>query len=102
MGKNDTYNLFANAVTESAAPGYFDVIKEPMDFGTMMTKAEEGSYSSKSKGMSQIYQDFLLVMNNCALYNDDNDEILGEAARLMGMLPIVYAEACNKFRAKKM
>lgn len=100
MNRLDTFNLFADAVTESTAPGYFDVVENPMDFGTMMTKLQEGKYTSGSDGMSQIYKDFLLVMNNCALYNDDNDEVLGEAGRLMGMLPIVYAEACSKIRAE--
>lgn len=71
-----------------------------MDFGTMLTKLEEKKYNFDCKAMSEIYEDFLLVMDNCALYNEGNDEILGEAARLMGMLPIVYAEACNKVRSK--
>ena len=64
----------------------------------MMKKAESGRYAFASKGMSRVYNDFLLVMDNCALYNDDNDEILGEAARLLGILPIVFAEACAKAR----
>jgi hypothetical protein len=86
-------------VTESTAPGYFDVIKNPMDFGTMMKKVEEGKYPLKPDGITRVYEDFLLVMDNCALYNEDNDEILGEAARLLGVLPVVYAEACAKARA---
>jgi len=69
-----------------------------MDFGTMLTKLKTNEYKYSANGMSQIYQDFLLVMDNCALYNDGNDEILREAARLMGILPIAYAEACEKVR----
>ena len=90
--------MFATEVTEDAAPGYFDVIKTPMDFGTMLNNIEDKKYSFNSKGTSKMYHDFLLIMDNCAQYNEDNDEILGEAARLMGLLPIVYAEACEKSR----
>eukprot|EP01083_Nonionella_stella_P026379 72592_1 len=99
MGRHDKYSLFEEEVTESTAPGYFDVIKNPMDFGTMMKKVEEGKYPLKPDGITRVYEDFLLVMDNCALYNEDNDEILGEAARLLGVLPVVYAEACAKARA---
>ena len=70
-----------------------------MDFGTMMHKVEDGRYSAESKGITDIYKDFLLVMDNCALYNDDNDQILGETARLLRTLPIAFAEACAKARA---
>jgi hypothetical protein len=99
MGRHDKYSLFADAVTEDAAPGYFDVIKKPMDFGTMMHKVEDGRYPPESKGITDIYKDFLLVMDNCALYNDDNDQILGETARLLRTLPIAFAEACAKARS---
>ncbi len=82
-------------MTENDAPGYFDVIKKPMDFGTMLTKVLDGEYGSDPKG---LYDDFLLVMKNCARYNDDNEEIIGEAARLLVLLPLAYTEVCAKFR----
>ncbi len=85
-------------MTEAEAPGYFDIIKQPMDFGTMMHKIEDGKYDVKSSGMSDFYHDFLLVMDNCALYNEDNDVILREAARLLGVLPTIYGEVCAKIR----
>lgn len=66
-----------------------------MDFGTMLSKVEQGDYASNSKG---LYDDFLLIMKNCALYNDDNEEIVEEAARLLAMLPLVYSEACANVR----
>mmetsp|Transcript_1524 Transcript_1524/g.2023 ORF Transcript_1524/g.2023 Transcript_1524/m.2023 type:complete len:2660 (+) Transcript_1524:292-8271(+) len=96
MGEHDGYKLFAEPVELS---DYFDVIKKPMDFGTIMNKIEEGMYSSGSKGANELYKDFLLVMDNCALYNKGNDEVVGETARLLGLLPIAYAEACDLARA---
>lgn len=90
--KNDTYLLFQDPVTEDSAPDYFEVVKQPMDFGTMMTKVEEGRYGNSDIG--RVFEDFLLVLDNCALYNDGNDEVTNEAARLLGILPETYAKAC--------
>ena len=90
--KNDTYLLFQDPVTEDSAPGYFGVVKQPMDFGTMMTKLENGQYGDDDIG--RVFGDFLLVLDNCALYNDGNDEVIAEAARLLGILPETYAKAC--------
>lgn len=61
----------------------------------MLKKVDQGDYDSDPKGM---YVDFMLIMKNCALYNDDNEDILGEAARLLVMLPLVYSEACANIR----
>ena len=65
-----------------------------MDFGTMKGKLESGDYGVGSAAVAKLYSDFLLVMDNCALYNDDNDEIVNEAARLFGIIPEVFANAC--------
>jgi len=99
IGRYDEHDLFANAVTENEAPGYFEIIQEPMDFGTMMHKVEDGKYELNANGMSDLYDDFLLIMDNCKLYNEDNDIILREAARVLGVLPTVYTEACAKARS---
>ena len=96
--KLDAYDLFQKAVTEDDAPGYFDVVKKPMDFGTMAKKLESGSYGNN--GIDQVYEDFLLVLDNCALYNEDNEEILDEAATLLGVLPVTYAKACVAIQQK--
>mmetsp|Transcript_25263 Transcript_25263/g.24209 ORF Transcript_25263/g.24209 Transcript_25263/m.24209 type:complete len:81 (+) Transcript_25263:104-346(+) len=65
-----------------------------MDFGTMKRMLEDDAYGNGSAALATFYSDFLLVMDNCVLYNDDNDEIMDEASRLFGILPEVYANAC--------
>jgi len=90
----DQYDLFAEEVSESEAPGYFDLVKKPMDFGTMKAKLENEKYAAGSQGMMEIYNDFLLVMDNCALYNENNEEVLNEAGRLLSLLPEIFAVAC--------
>jgi bromodomain-containing protein 7/9 len=90
--KNDTYHLFQDPVTEESAPGYFEAVRRPMDFGTMVNKLESGQYGNADIG--KVFADFLLVLNNCALYNEGNEEVMDEAARLLGILPETYAKAC--------
>ena len=45
----DTYSIFQEPVSEESAPGYFDVISRPMDFGSMRKKAIKGNYGKGSK-----------------------------------------------------
>ncbi len=94
MKKLDQYNLFANPVTESEAPGYSDIIKNPMDFRTMKEKVEQNEYGRGSDLVKGFYFDVLLVMDNCALYNELNSEVSKEAARILALLPETFASAC--------
>merc|ERR1712161_2912 len=95
INHHDQYDLFAKEVTEGEAPGYFDIIKKPMDFGTIGEKVNNRAYGSGSTAAEALYEDFLLVMDNCALYNEENDEVLEECFRMISLLPEVYANACN-------
>ena len=103
--REDKYSLFAEEVTEEEAPGYYDIVKKPMDFGSMREKLSNDEYGSGSKCISKLYEDFLLVIDNCALYNEDNDDVLKEAARIIGILPGIFADACvaaaNKFNQQR-
>lgn len=44
--RKDDYAFFLRPVDVDNVPGYSDVIKHPMDLGTMATKAEKGRYRS--------------------------------------------------------
>lgn len=98
VSKLDVFDLFQRAVTEDDHPGYSDVVKNPMDFGKMLKKLESGEYDNG--GIPRVYEHFLLVLDNCSLYNSDNDEVLGEAARLLSQLPETFAKACVGIRDK--
>jgi hypothetical protein len=100
IGREDNYHLFANAVSESEAPGYSKLIKHPMDFGKIRSKLDSKSYGSGSEALSKLYSDLLLVFDNCFLYNEDNDEILFEAARILGLIPEVFSTCCDKINKK--
>jgi hypothetical protein len=55
--------IFAKPVTEDIAPGYFTIIKTPMDLTTITDKMP--SYKSKAEFVS----DMRLMFSNCTLYN---------------------------------
>jgi bromodomain-containing protein 7/9 len=44
--RKDDYAFFLAPVDPSQVPGYSDVIKNPMDFGTVTTKVQRGRYKS--------------------------------------------------------
>lgn len=94
MKKLDQYSLFAKPVTEAEAPGYFKVIKNPMDFRTIKEKIEQNEYGKGSDLVRGLYFDILLVMDNCALYNEENSDVAQEAARILALLPETFASAC--------
>ncbi len=41
--------VFEEPVTESIAPGYFDVVSKPMDYSTIEKKIETNNYKSKEE-----------------------------------------------------
>jgi len=91
MGKHDGFSVFATYVSDSEAPGYSDVIKEPMNFGKMREKIEAKEYGTDENALTKLYEDFMLIFDNCALYNDDNEEVTTEAARVFALLPETFA-----------
>lgn len=59
------YKAFAHPVTEDIAPGYFDIIKHPIDLSTIRRKLESGVYTSSS----DFVADAKLMFGNCRTYN---------------------------------
>jgi hypothetical protein len=100
MSKIDRYSIFAEAVDEEEAPGYYEVVKDPIDLLAMKAKVESGTYGTGSKAAKRLYEDFSLMFENCALYNDDEGEVIEEATRVFGLLPETFAASC-KFVLKK-
>jgi hypothetical protein len=101
MNKHDRYSVFAESVGDSEAPGYSDVVKKPMDFGTMMSKVDKKDYGRGDTAAAALYEDFLLVFDNCRLYNPEDSEVAEEAARILALLSEAFAAACVAAFKKK-
>jgi hypothetical protein len=101
MSKLDRYSVFADAVTEEEAPGYYDIVKKPMDFSQMLSKVESGAYGSGSDAAASLFVDFLLIFDNCFLYNDEEGDVVEEATRLFSLLPETYASVCQSLAGKR-
>jgi hypothetical protein len=92
--KIDRYSVFAEPVSDSDAPDYSDIVKNPIDLATMNSKVETSVYGEGTQAAAKLYSDFLLMFDNCRLYNEDDGEVTEEAARIMAVVPELYAGAC--------
>ncbi|TYI38072.1 hypothetical protein ES332_A02G001400v1 [Gossypium tomentosum] len=63
--RRDTYEIFAEPVDPEKVEGYYEIIKEPMDFGTMRAKLHEGMYTS----LQQFEHDVYLIPQNAMHFN---------------------------------
>lgn len=99
--RHDVHDLFKEPVTDEEAAGYSEIVKNPMDFGTMKQKVESGAYGKGDASVAGLYNDFLLTFENCALYNDEDGEVGLEAARLLGLLPEAFVGACASVAANQ-
>jgi transcriptional activator SPT7 len=58
---------FLQKVKKNEAPDYYQVIKRPMDLGTMTKKMKLFQYQSKK----EFQDDLNLIWDNCLYYNSD-------------------------------
>lgn len=76
--EKDTMGLFHKPVTEDVAPGYFSIIKTPMDLSTMRQKLESGAY----KEWSSFDSDVRLMFRNALVFNPVGDRVYLYALKL--------------------
>ncbi|VDB98086.1 unnamed protein product [Peniophora sp. CBMAI 1063] len=76
--KKDDYAFFLAPVDVAAVPGYTDVVKQPMDFGTMTTKVARGRY----RLLEDFAADFRLVLANAKAFNPPGSIYYTEAERI--------------------
>lgn len=70
---------FLQRVSKREAPDYFNVIKYPMDIGTMIKKLKQLAYKSKK----EFVDDLNLIWSNCLKYNQDPNHPLRKKALYM-------------------
>ncbi|KAJ3891063.1 hypothetical protein GG344DRAFT_48113 [Lentinula edodes] len=76
--KKDDYGFFLVPVNLEQVPGYTDVVKNPMDFGTITNKVARGKYRS----LDDFTNDVRLVTSNAKLFNPPGTIYHTEAEKL--------------------
>lgn len=81
VSKQDRRSFFRVPVDPVAcdAPGYFSVVKEPMDLGTIRTRVQQHYYG---EDLRAFCRDVQLVFSNATLYNPSRHPVNEEALRL--------------------
>jgi|SRR6218665_119402 len=64
-----SFGLFENGLTFIQVPDYYDIIKNPMDLSTMMTRIDLHKYET----VAQFLLDIDLICSNALEYNPDKD-----------------------------
>ncbi|KAK3039870.1 hypothetical protein RJ639_028263 [Escallonia herrerae] len=71
LQRRDTYDIFAQPVDPEEeliickVEGYYQIVKHPMDFGTMRAKLQEGMYTD----LQDFEDDVLLIFKNAVHFN---------------------------------
>ncbi|GIY18654.1 bromodomain-containing protein 2, partial [Caerostris darwini] len=69
-------------------PDYHDIIKTPMDLGTVKANLENGVY----KTPAEFAADVRLIFTNCYKYNPPGHEVVGMARQLQDVFEMAYAK----------
>ena len=72
LGKHRDGWLFADPVDEAVAPGYYEIIENPMDLKTVGENLTEGMYATKEDMARDIY----VMLENCRQYNAGTEYVL--------------------------
>ncbi|KAK7039306.1 Bromodomain-containing 7 [Favolaschia claudopus] len=78
LKKKDDYAFFLKPVNPAQVTGYSDLIKRPMDLGTMSIKVQRGRYRS----LEDFTDDFRLVTGNAKIFNPPGSIYYTEADKL--------------------
>ena len=71
ISQHKNANLFANAVTESDAPDYRDIVLRPMDLNSIRRNVESGHI----KTTDEFERDLMLMFFNATMYNSSDHEV---------------------------
>lgn len=72
---------FLRPVGRREIPNYYEIVKRPMDFGTMRSKLNAMVYQSNKEFVADVF----LVFQNCCIFNP-SDSIQFKAAETLGSL----------------
>ncbi|XP_030444289.2 uncharacterized protein LOC115666764 [Syzygium oleosum] len=81
LQKKDSYGVFSEPVDPEELPDYHDIIKNPMDFGTVKKKLDEGAYAN----LEQFEKDIFLICSNAMQYNAPDTVFFRQARAMQDM-----------------
>jgi hypothetical protein len=81
---------FLSPVSEDDAPGYHDVIKEPMDLSLMTSRI-----SSYEKDPVKLLRDFNLMCDNCQTYNVETSSLYKSSEEFRGFVKQKFMRMCE-------
>ncbi|XP_076638014.1 ATP-dependent chromatin assembly factor large subunit isoform X2 [Colletes latitarsis] len=81
---------FLSPVTRDEVPDYHDIISNPMDFGTIKYKLNNGDYET----LEDFFGDCQLVFNNCQAYNEEHSSVYKAGMRLFKY----FEKRCKELR----
>ena len=87
--RNDFTKLFLQPVKKKDYPDYFEIVKSPMDLGSMKNKTKRSEY----KNTKEILDDFDLMIHASELYNGDLHEVTLQARKLKGIAEEKFEES---------
>jgi len=95
MEKRDPQQFFAWPVTDSIAPGYSQIITNPMDFSTIKQKIDDNNYQN----LQEFVDDFKLMCDNAMTYNHSDTIYYKAAKKLLHVgLKMVTPEKLRQLR----
>ncbi|XP_011334541.1 bromodomain-containing protein 7 isoform X1 [Ooceraea biroi] len=95
MEKRDPQQFFAWPVTDSIAPGYSQIITNPMDFSTIKQKIDDNNYQN----LQEFVDDFKLMCDNATTYNHPDTIYYKAAKKLLHVgLKMVTPEKLRQLR----
>ncbi|KAK8631261.1 hypothetical protein V6N13_080016 [Hibiscus sabdariffa] len=74
LQRRDTYEIFAEPVDPEEVDDYYEIIKEPMDFGTMRAKLHEGMYTSLQQFEARAIYEVATKVFTCLKTDPDKFE----------------------------
>ncbi|XP_058120592.1 bromodomain-containing protein homolog [Anopheles ziemanni] len=84
-GKDDK-EIFREPVDTEEVPDYMDIVKHPMDLGTMRQKLKRGMYVR----IEDLEQDFGLMIRNCLAYNNKDTMFYRAGVKMRDAGAIVF------------
>lgn len=81
---------------ELGLPDYFQIVKKPMDLGTIQKKLESGQYHA----IDDFHTDVHLTFDNAMLYNEDGSVVYDMAKELKTKFVADYKKMCSKLDAE--